>query len=91
MKNNKLGLIFKVKKETLAFPVSENTTITANIINFCFQHLILKSKFTKMTHVSDLLHFQGLERMANQCTMSGQILVDDWTDSQVLKSRPFIG
>lgn len=34
MKNNKLGLIFKVKKETLAFPVSENTTITANIILF---------------------------------------------------------
>lgn len=34
MKNNKLGLIFKAKKETLAFPVSENTTITANIILF---------------------------------------------------------
>ena len=33
MKNNKLGLIFKVKKET-AFPVSENTKITANIILF---------------------------------------------------------
>ena len=62
-------------------------------ISFCFQHLILKSKFTKMTLVSDLLHFPGLERMANQCTMSGQILslVDDWRDSQVLKSRTFIG